>query len=222
MAFLKVRVLVRASTCSAIALALVGCVTSIKSEQTVLGKTGSAEGQWRGKALVNNWKTKQKGYLDLDILAREPSQLRMEITGTLGTHVASIALSGKEVFYILTQEKRFVEAPATSDALTRLVPVRISPTALLAVLFERELPAAEWKCDVDKTTKLNVFCSHKSAEVGVKWLERNGLNRRIKIIAKEADIEMVLDQAKSKVELNSEAFRLAMPAGYRRELLNQD
>lgn len=202
------------------ALAMAGCQSARKSEPTVTGSIGSAQGQWRGKALVRNWRQGKNAVLDMDILAREPSQLRMEITGSFGVHVASVALNGGEVSYILTQERRFVSAPATGAALSRLVPVRIPPAALLAVMFERDLPEAEWKCDREAATKLPTFCAHKTGDVAVKWLERNGRNRRLKISAKEADIEMVLDEAKSKVEMNSDAFILAPPNGYKKEKLS--
>jgi len=188
-----------------------------KSEPTVSGEAGSAQGQWQGKALVRNWKTGKNGVLTVDILAREPGQLRMEITGSFGVHIASVALNGSEVSTILTQEKRFVSASSGEDALVRLVPVRIPPNALLAILFERELPENDWKCDRISESKLSAFCAHRSGDVAVKWLERNGLSRRLKISAKEADIEMVIDEAKSKVELNDEAFRLSAPNGYKQE-----
>lgn len=196
-----------------------GCVSTPKGEPTVVGPVGLAEGQWRGKALVNNWKTKQKAYLDVDILAREPSQLRMEITGSFGVHVASIALSGQEVTYILSQEKRFIEVPASADALVRIVPIRVPPDVLLAILFERELPRGEWKCDIDRKNQLPMFCVHKGDDVAVKWIERNGRNRRLKITAKEAEVELVLDEAKSKVELKNDAFKLSPPSGFKQERL---
>ncbi len=194
-----------------------GCVTTPKSEPTVTGAAGSAQGQWQGKALVRNWKTGKNAVLMVDILAREPAQLRMEITGSFGVHIASVALNGGEVNTVLTQEKRFVSAPSGESALVRLVPVRIPPNALLAVLFERELSEADWKCDRIPDSKLPAFCAHRSGDVAVKWLERNGRNRRLKISAKEADIEMVIDEAKSKVEFNDDAFRLTAPNGYKQE-----
>lgn len=203
-----------------VAAVISGCAGTPKSTKTVVGEVGSAEGQWRGKALVNNWRTKQKAYLDLDVLAREPSWLRMEITGSFGVHVASIALNGNRVSSILTQEKRFIDGPASADTLVRVVPIRIPPDALLALLFERELPKDEWTCDYDRVTKLAVFCTHRGGDVAIKWLEREGRNRRLKITAKEADIEMTLDQAKSKVEFNDSAFQLVSPAGYKQEHLD--
>jgi hypothetical protein len=195
------------------------CQTAPKVEPTVVGTVGSAEGQWRGKAMVRDLRKGKSALLTLDILAREPSQLRMEVSGSFGVHVASIALNGSEVRYILTQEKRFVTAPAGADSFARLVPVHLPPGALLAILFERSLPMAEWKCERDPVSKLPIQCTHRGEGVTVSWVERNGRNRRLKVSAHDAEIEMVLDEAKSKVELNDNAFTLTAPNGYRSEKL---
>ncbi len=167
--------------------------------------------------MVRNLKTGKNGMITLDVIAREPSQLRMELTGPFNVHVASVAMSGPEVRYILTQQKRFVEAPADADSLNRLVPVRISPKVLMAVLFERRLPETEWKCDREAQSKLPIECVQADEGIVVRWIERNGRNRRVKIGAPEAEVEMVIDEAKSKVEMNEETFTLAPPNGYKQE-----
>ncbi len=180
--------------------------TPIEAEKTVTGEAGSAEGQWRGRALLKNHKTSKSHTLSVDVLAREPSQLRMEVGGPFNVHVASVAMNGGEVRCSLTQQKRFLFVPADSAALARVVPLKIPPRALLAVLFERPLPKEEWTCDTYALGELPVECSHKTEKVTIKWLARNGLSRRIKIMAPETDVEMVLDEAKSKVQFNDDAF----------------
>jgi len=199
-------------------LGLSGCVSVPKQEATVRGEIGSAEGQWHGKAMVRNIKNGKNGTLELDIIAREPAQLRMEATGSFGVHLASIALNGGEVRYLLPQDKRFVIAPAGADSFSQLVPVHIPPAALLAILFERQLPKEDWLCDFD-AAGLAKFCSLRKEDVGVRWLERNGRNRRLKIISRDAEIEMVLDEAKSKVGSSQSIFVLTSPEGYKQERL---
>lgn len=197
---------------------VVGCQT-LPKEATVAGASGSAEGQWRAKALVRNLRTGDESVLDLDVIAKEPSWLRMEITGPFGVHLASIALTSGEVRYVLSQEKRFVVTPAGSDAFARLVPVRISPTALLALLFDRGLPGVEWRCDSGPKNQLATQCRHLRENVMVQWMERSELSRRIKIFAREAEIEMVINQAKSKVDMKPESFKLQAPNGFKVERL---
>lgn len=197
------------------------CQTAPKSEPTVRGEVGSAEGQWQGKARVRHLRTGKENIISLDAIAREPSQLRLEVTGPFSVHLASIVLNGDEVRYILTREKRFVSTSATSAAFVRLIPIRISPTALLAVLFDRELPAAEWKCVRDPATRLLSTCAHLYQDVQLKWLERTGLKRRLAVLAQDAEVEMVLDEAKSKVELNEKTFELMPPRGFKQEKLTR-
>jgi hypothetical protein len=168
---------------------------------------------------VKDLRSNQEGFLNLDIIAQEPSRLRLEITGALGVHVASVALNGAETRYILTREKRFVSSPADSNSLVRLIPVRIHPSALMSVLFERELPKDSWRCERDGSIA-PVLCRHKSEGVEIKWLERKGRARRLKITARDAEVEMLIDESKSKVEFDPKAFELTAPRGFTQEKLN--
>lgn len=195
------------------------CQTIPKSEKTVFGPEGSAVGQWRGKARVRDLRTGREDIINLDIIAREPSQLRLEVTGAFGVHLASIALNANTVSYILTREKRFISAPADSQAFARLVPVRISPSALLALLFDRDLSRMNWTCSVDSSTGLLKKCENPHRDVSVSWLAREGRKRRFAISARDTEIEMILDEAKSKVEVGPAAFELKPPKGFSQEKL---
>ena len=199
-------------------VSLSGCSSS--PTKTVTGEVGHSEGQWRGRALLRNLKTTKSNTLTIDILAREPSQLRMEISAAFGVRVASLAMNGNDVFVELTQQKRFLTTSATSGGLSRVIPVRIPPKALMAVLFDRPLPKSEWNCDSYIMTKLPVECEHRTDGVTVKWLERKALTRRIKITTTESEIEMVIDEAKSKVQFNDDAFKLEAPEGFKLETTN--
>lgn len=192
-----------------------GCTPNIKPEKTVKGVVGHAEGQWRGRALVKNLKTSKSNTLSVDVIAREPSKLRLEITGPFGVHVASIAQNDNEVRCSLTQQKRFISGPANAASLARVIPVRLPPSTLMAILFERPLPN-DWVCEFG-APQLPSECKHPREKVAIKWLERNGLSRRLKIFAPQAELELVLDEAKSKVQLNDQTFLLEPTEGYRLE-----
>jgi len=128
-------------------LLLAACGGQVRPEKTVVGATGNAEGQWRGKALVKDGRNGKSGTLDLDLIAKEPQALRIEAASSFGIPVASVAMSGGRIEVLLPQEKRFITSPADRGSLSRLIPVHISPDALLALLFERPLDRSnEWKC----------------------------------------------------------------------------
>lgn len=191
-------------------------VFSHKPEKTVVGEVGAAEGQWRSKALVRDRQNGKTGTLNLEILAKEPAQMRMEISGSMGVYLASFALNGNEVRSIISQGKRFVTAPAEPGALRDLVPIRISPRDLVRVLFERPLPEKEWSCERG-SDGLPVSCSHKSEQVRLQWEERSEGKRKIRIESPSADVVMVLEESRSKVELKPEMFELNPPPGYKTE-----
>jgi len=197
------------------------CQSVPKSERTVFGPEGSAVGQWRGKARVRDLRSAREDIINLDIIAREPSYLRMEITGAFGVHVASIALNENSVSYILTREKKFITAPADSRAIARLVPVRISPSELLALLFDRDLSRMNWTCAADPATGRFTKCEETQQKVIVSWLAREGRKRRFAISAPGVEIDMILDEAKSKVEAGPGAFELSPPEGFSHEKLTR-
>lgn len=193
-----------------------GCATGYKKENTVVGEQGSAEGQWRSKALVRNLQTGKSGTLNLEIVAHEPSQMRMEVTGALAAYVASFALNGNQVQYILAQQKKFVTAPTSPYALRDLVPISISPRDLVRLLFDRPMPESEWKCETGPGN-LPLSCEHRVEPVRFHWEERGENTRRLKIESTSAEMTMVIDEAKSKVELKPGTFELTPPAGYKQE-----
>jgi hypothetical protein len=194
-----------------------GCgAAPIKPEKTVTGELGSAKGQWRGKALMRNLQNGKTGTLNIDVVAEEPSHLRLEITGPMSVYVASFALSGNEVRYILAQQKKFVVAPADSDALRELVPIRIAPTELLKVLFDRPLPSATWKCETDPAGVLSM-CLHKGGTVKLTWLERKGGYRKFKMESPTGEATLALEESKSKVEQKADVFDLQPPRSFKQE-----
>lgn len=198
------------------ASSLTGCAFLQKKERTVIGAPGQAEGQWRAKALVKNLRTNQSGSLSLEIIAREPSSLRMEVYGSFGVHLASIALQDEEIRYLLSQEKRFIVASADARSLSHVIPIRISPRDLIRVLFDRVLPEEEWNCEKSSSGEPQ-SCQQRDGQLSIRWEERHEGKRRLKIGSAEANVEMVIEEAKSKVEVQPEIFHLESPADYHRE-----
>jgi hypothetical protein len=195
-----------------LALGLAGCNTLPKPSNTVTGAAGSAEGQWRGKAALKNLKTGKGGTLDLDLLAHEPDRLRIEALGPMSIHVASVAAKENEVWISLTREKKFIIAPADRNALSRIVPVRVAPSDLLAILFERPLEAngSAWKCDRSKEPLW-------TCEAGKARIERqadDGGRRKFKFTAPDAEMDLVLTEAPVNTQLGEAAYSLEAPAGY--------
>lgn len=199
-------------------LAVSGCQTLGPQEETVIGQVGSAQGQWRGNAYIVSKKSGKGATLTLEIVAQEPSKMRMEVTGSFGVQLASVAMNDERVTYVLPREKRFVSAPSDSDALIGLIPIRIPPQSLLNLLFDRPLSPREWKCQKNESSG-EQRCSHHSDSLVVSWKKEADTRRRFKIGSTDADIDMVIQEAKSNVEIGPDIFQLSPPKGYRRQIV---
>lgn len=192
-----------------------GCKTLPKGEKTVMGNAGSAQGSWRAKALVKNLKTSKSVTLDLDMVAQEPDRLRIEALGPFSTHVASIASRGDDVHIALTREKKFLVAKADRWALARIVPVRVAPQDLLAILFDRPLDTnnSGWKCD--NAAAPTWTCQSGTASV-VREADEDG-RRKFKFTSPDAEMDLVIAEAQADVPPGESAYDLQPPAGYKIE-----
>lgn len=182
-----------------------------------MGNAGSAQGSWRAKALVKNLKTEKSVTLDLDMVAQEPDRLRIEALGPFSTHVASVASRGNEVRILLTREKKFIQAPADRYALARIVPVRVAPSDLLAILFDRPLEEnnSGWVCDRKSKPAPEWSCQSGTATV-LRQTDDEG-RRRFIFSAPDSEMDLVMTEAHSETPAGDSAYTLSPPAGFKIE-----
>jgi hypothetical protein len=198
-------------------LASSACNTLPKPQKTVMGNAGTAQGSWRAKALVKNLKTEKSITLDLDMVAQEPDRLRIEALGPFSTHVASIVSKGDDVRISLTREKKFIEAPADRYALARIVPVRVAPSDLLAILFDRPLESnnSGWVCD--RTSKPAPEWSCQSGTAAVVRQANDEGRRRFIFSAHDSEMDLVVAEAHADTPSGDLAYSLLPPAGFKIE-----
>lgn len=148
-------------------------------------------------------KTKRKTHqLDLDFVAQRPRRLRMEATTPgLGVHIASFALDGANMSYILSRQKRFVSGPAEPRVMKDLIQIALAPEALVDLIFDRPLDEKFWSCTFDEN-HLPLLCAHRTSQLRITWSERDNEKRIVEIDAPAARVTMSLRETSSKVEVN--------------------
>jgi outer membrane lipoprotein-sorting protein len=201
---------------------LSGCAGSIRPEKTVSGSAGNSRGEWRGQAYIQNLRDGKSGTLDLEILAQEPSKLRVEAVGSFDVPVASLVLNGGEVRFLLPREKKFITAPAASDTLSRLISVSISADDLMSLLFDRGLDSKNWKCVANGPQSGSISdCKKNDGTVSIHWDRTDPVERKLKFTSNVAVMDLHLTEAKAKVEYDDSAFTLKAPNGYIQETYPQ-
>jgi hypothetical protein len=196
-------------------VALVGCQTTPSKDIT----PASRDGAWSAKTLVQDKLKHKSNQIDLEIVAQRPQRLRMEATTPgLGIHVASFAMNGDHMSYILTRQKLHVSGPATEQAVQQLMKVAIAPQSLVDLFFDRPLNEANWKCSTDSKNQL-AHCEHNSGKLSVNWSERESNRRIVEIDSESAKVTMSLTESPSKVQVDDSLFELPVPDGFRAQTL---
>ena len=189
------------------------------------GPAGSATGQWRGKALIvrpaKDGKN-QSTTVDLQIVAREPNALRIDVTGPMGLHLASMAANETGVRILLPREKKFLATAKGTDpsrAHAPALPGQVTPNELLAILFDRPLEREPgWMCSRGGSEIVfSCFDDARNARV-IRRASDNG-ERRFELSDRSSKAELVLYEAKAKVEPVAKTFELQAPAGFKQETI---
>jgi hypothetical protein len=202
------------------------CATNPKHEKTIEGTAGSAFGQWHGKALIVTGEKagpKRSSTIDLQIVAQEPRSLRVDAMGPFGVQLMSMATDGKRIQILFPREKKFLEngGDKTPGAVgLPNLPGKVTPEELLAILFERPLDdQTGWECNRTGAADIVYSCFDKTRSARVIRRKADGDQRRFEFSDSVSSAELVLYEAKAKVEMSNKIFELKSPNGFRKELL---
>ncbi len=152
----------------------------------------------------------------MDALAKEPHQLRLEITTQLGIPVASIVIDKDRMQALIPQQKRFIDAPATAQAMGKIARLPIEPAILMDLLFDNGLNERKgWACDTNSEQR----CVHAATSASVVWRKREGDPRQFLLDSPRAEGNFSIREVKTKVEFGGSTFKLTPPASYKTEKL---
>ncbi len=152
----------------------------------------------------------------MDALAKEPHQLRLEITTQLGIPIASIVIDNNRMQALLPQQKRFIDAPATAQAMGRIARLPIEPAILMDLLFDNGLNERKgWSCDDNSEQR----CTHAATSASVVWRKREGSPRQFVLDSPRAEGNFSIREITTKVEFTEATFKLVPPTNYKVENL---
>lgn len=127
-------------------------------------------------------------------------------------------MAGDRFAYAITREKRYVTGPATPMVLKNLIQVALDPKAIVDLLFDRQLDARVWECEID-INRLPETCVSRDGGLRVQWSERTHDKRLIRIRAANAEFTMSVVETRPKDQISDALFELPMPQGFRASAL---
>ncbi|MCB0356476.1 MAG: DUF4292 domain-containing protein [Bdellovibrionales bacterium] len=187
---------------------LLACQTAPKRYQSVM------EGEWQAKVLIKDKKQAQSHIVNIAIKAIQNSALRIDVTTPAGLHVASLAMQGNELEYVLMQDKKFIRGRANPKALTPLIRVPMDPLILQNIVFDLPIESANWKCQFDEKKYLT-DCENKTEKMKIEWRDRKQTTKLVKVMHPLAELQMKFLSFQAHVSNREKAFKLKVPKNFK-------
>jgi hypothetical protein len=190
-------------------LCFIGC-------QTAPVKYGEvSEGNWRAKALIKDNEQSRSYIVNLNFNVKKDERVRMDVTTTLGTGIASLIADQKEVRYALFESKRFYFGAPQAGVMRPILSVPFDPRWIQNLLFEIPMAEKSWTCDKDAHDVL-LSCSDSVTGVKITWNGRQGARKTIVIEHPKATVQINVQNFRPKVEDRKNLFSLEPPDGYQK------
>lgn len=172
------------------------------------------QGRWEAKAQVKDIKRDQTHNVSLDVIGIKPDKVRMEVSATLGVSLASLVLKEEEIAYAIHPQKRFFSGAVSDQALKPLFNIELNPKYLLNVFFDMPIPEKNWSCTrgVDQLVEK---CERLSDGLSIEWKERQGELKRVYIKSSDFEVQVLVKDFTTKVEITEKTFTLEAPKGYK-------
>ncbi len=191
--------------------------------------TNTEFGQWRGHAAVTkvialpSGKKTENWVLGLEVVSRTPGFGRIEVSGTLGIHGATVTWNKQETRILLPMQKRLLITPNSSQAFESIFPIEISPADVEAILFDREFVAVSFEkrgihCQITEVAKKDQTAKEVCRSEKGFALERSRGFEVTSFEVRTADgsrLKMNLKPVQTKVQERPELWSLEAPSDFK-------
>lgn len=173
-----------------------------------------SQGQWEAKAQVKDFKKDQTHNVTLDVIGSTPHQVRMEVSATLGVSLASLVIDGDQIAYAIHPQKKYFSGEVSDQALKPLFQIELNPKYLMNVFFDQPIREKSWSCTMG-VDQLVEKCERLSDGLSIDWRERKGELKRVVIKSSDFEVQVLVKDFTTKVELSTKTFSLEIPQGYK-------
>lgn len=146
--------------------------------------------------------------------ANEVGHLRIDVTSTLGSHLASFLVIGDKLEYLVVAEKTKYTTKASAVVYNQALKMPVDLKTLQAILFEKFDDNKSWLCKRDQKNFLKE-CKDKETRTDIIWVFRKGEQRTIDIENNRVGLQINLFDYSENITNSDKAFELNVPANIR-------
>lgn len=187
----------------------VGCASKPVSMNEV------QEGRWQGKALIKDVEQGRSYIVYLNVNAVRNQRIRMDVTSTLGTGVATILSEPNEVRYILFDSKRFYYGQPQPNVMRPVLAMPFDPRWFQNLLFDEPIEGKGWICKNDGSGRPD-NCRDAVSNTQITWSNRAGEKKTVLIEHPKATVQINFQSFQAKVEDRKNLFVLEAPPAFQK------
>lgn len=196
---------------AAFVLLTFGCQTKSVKPEVVMNAKGPVKA--KAKAQLKDLRKGNVHYIDIDILAQRDQRLRMDMRATLGVLVASIAIQGEEISYLVPHKKALYTGVVSERSFKPLGSMQIHPKVFYSLVFDEPMKFGDWLCQKDAQGR-PLSCESKSLNSKVEWQDRSSGQLKIFISSLTFEMTWILKSAEEDRTLTASDFSLKKPEGF--------
>lgn len=160
--------------------------------------------------MVKNQKSNESQVFDLDIISSHPMPARLEVSTSLGIHLASVVIKEELIQISIPKQKKFYEGVSSRRALQPLLKVNIEPKLISAAIYQESFP--DWNCRADNAEL--VSCQTPDGDE-ITWQKIDAYQRRVNIRGNGFEAQIHFKSYQKKSDLNATVFNLTPETDYK-------
>ena len=141
-------------------------------------------------------------------------KMRLDLTSSLGGHVASLVLTGNDLKYVLVPQKRYFEGSSRAESLRPVLSMPLDPRWLYDIFFDQPIRSPGWSCSSENT--LVKDCQNPDLGLKVSWSERMGAKRTVVVDHEMGRLQMNFQNWKPDLDRRANLFALETPSGFQK------
>jgi hypothetical protein len=182
-----------------------------KNKSPVIEISSKIMGQWEARALISNLDSKESQIVQLDIINQGSTNIRVEVSTSMGFHLASFVIKEKHLQYILPKLKSYYDGPMSEEAFRPVLKINLDPRLVLAAIANTTF--SDWSCQ-EENGRL-VQCSTKNKQkIEWEYLDQSPL-KKVKISDSKFEVQVAFKSYKNKESINDKTFNLKFPSDYK-------
>ena len=175
----------------------------------------SSEGYWSARALVRDQDQGVSYIVNLAFNAKGSEGVRMDVSDTLNTPVASLLVKGNSVEYVIYRAKKFFYGDSQANVMRPILSSPFDPRWVENLLYDEAIADKSWTCQQDKSGLVSQ-CKDAATGVTIQWSSRSGSRKTVEITHAKAEVQISFKEYKAKVENRKNLFKLEAPEGFQK------